>query len=79
MVEQDDDFLVHLLIVETQIENILNEGKEEKTGGETVGLRQMLEESEAYLIGKDREMLVVKNLAGFLQLLLENSVFLIEI
>ena len=79
MVEQDDDFLVHLLIVETQIENILNEGKEEKTGGETVGLRQMLEESEAYLIGKDREMLIVKNLTGFLQLLLENSVFLIEI
>ena len=78
MREQRDDLFVHLLVGKAQVDDVLDEGQEHEAGVQAVGLDEVVEQSEADLVGEDGQVLVLKDLASFDALLPEGHVFLID-
>jgi hypothetical protein len=78
MCEQRDDLFVHLLVGKAQVDDVLDEGQEHEAGVQAVGLDEVVEQSEADLVGEDGQVLVLKDLASLDALLPEGHVFLVD-
>jgi hypothetical protein len=77
--KEGDDFSVHLLVVEAEVDHVLDEGEEEEGGAEAVCFGQLPQQSEDDLIGEHRQMLVFEDLAGLHHFLAERGMLLIEV
>ena len=62
MGEERDYLFGHLLTGKSQVDYVLQEGKEDEGGGYRAGFDDVFEESETDLIREDRQLVVLKYL-----------------
>jgi len=76
--QQAEYFLGHLLVGESQVDDVLDEGEEQDSGRYAVCLGHLSEQSEAHFIGENGKVLVLEDFAGFDDFFAQDSVLFID-